>query len=151
MGSECLICNKHRGVGRLVGPVIYAGDLVVVTHRPLSEGAPMPGYLFVETRRHVPTLADLTDDEGAAVGWAVRRSAYALRTELAPEFVFSVITGRSVAHFHQHVFVRPEGTPEVVNWFDSDSWDGGPRIGQSALTVLCERLSAHFVQGDEPK
>ncbi|MCC3313996.1 HIT family protein [Nocardia africana] len=151
MGNECLICDKHRGVGRLVGPVIYADDLVVVTHRPLSEGAPMPGYLFVETVRHAATLADLNDAEGAAIGWAVRRAAFALRAELAPEFVFSAVTGRSVAHFHQHVFVRPEGTPDSVNWFASDSWDGAPRIEESALDALCERLSVHFGPSAEPK
>ena len=148
VGSECLICDKHRGIGRLVGPVIYADDLVVVTHRPLSEGSPMPGYLFVETLRHVPTLADLSDAEGAAIGWAIRRAAHALRSELSPEFVFSAITGRSVAHFHQHVFVRPAGTPDTVSWFDIDSWDNGPRIDETTLAALCERLAVHFVVGE---
>ncbi|WP_107655534.1 HIT domain-containing protein [Nocardia suismassiliense] len=150
MGNECLICDKHQGVGRLVGPVIYTNDLVAVTHRPLSEGSPMPGYLFVETVRHAATLADLSDAEAAAVGWAVRRAAAALRTELAPDFVFSAIAGRSVAHFHQHVFVRPQGTPDAVGWFDSDSWTEGPRIDEPALADLCARLSTHFQQADQP-
>ncbi|WP_369640645.1 HIT family protein [Nocardia sp. JMUB6875] len=127
--------------------MIFADELVVVTHRPLSEGVAMPGYLFVETTRHAATLADLSDGEGAAVGWAVRRAAGALRTELAPEFVFSAVTGRSVAHFHQHVFARPRGTPDSVGWFDIDSWEGGPRIVESELVALCERLAGHFVAG----
>ncbi|MEC3915747.1 HIT family protein [Nocardia sp. CDC160] len=148
MGNECLICEKHRGTGRLVGPVIYGDGLVVVTHRPLSEGIPMPGYLFVETVRHAPTLADLSDTEAAAVGWAVRRAAYALRTELSPDYVFSAITGRSVAHFHQHVFVRPAGTPDTVSWFDS--WADGPRMDESTLGLLCERLAAHFTATEVP-
>ncbi|MDR7172953.1 diadenosine tetraphosphate (Ap4A) HIT family hydrolase [Nocardia kruczakiae] len=135
-------------MGRLVGPVIYADDLVVVTHRPLSEGVPMPGYLFVETVRHAPTLADLSDAEGAAVGWAVRRAAYALRTELSPDYVFSAITGRSVAHFHQHVFVRPEGTPDTVSWFAS--WSDGPHVDEPMLVTLCERLAVHFTQDEVP-
>lgn len=146
VGNECLICDKHRGVGRLVGPVIYASDLVVVTHRPLTEGSPVPGYLFVETVRHTPTLADLTDAEAAAVGWAVRRAAYALRTELAPEYVFSAITGRSVAHFHQHVFARPKGTPSTVPWFDVDSSTPDSHIDDPALIALSQRLSAHFTR-----
>ncbi|MFB7716080.1 hypothetical protein [Nocardia sp. NPDC056100] len=144
MGSQCLICDKHRGVGPLVGPVIYASELVMVTHRPLSEGAPMPGYLFVETVRHAATLADLTDDEAAEAGWAARRAALALRLELDPEYVFSAVTGRSVAHFHQHVFVRPQGAPNTLHWFDIDSWAEGPRIGENALTELCGHLARHF-------
>ncbi|MFI7195525.1 HIT family protein [Nocardia nova] len=148
MGNECLICEKHGGIGRSVGPVIYADDLVVVTHRPLSEGVPMPGYLFVETVRHAPTLADLSDAEGAAVGWAVRRAAYALRTELSPDYVFSAITGRSVAHFHQHVFVRPEGTPDTVSWFAC--WSDGPHVDEPMLATLCERLAVHFTKDEVP-
>ncbi|MGW4242387.1 HIT family protein [Nocardia sp. NPDC004722] len=144
MGSECLICAKHRGVGRLVGPVLYADNLIVVTHRPLTEGLPRPGYLFVETVRHAPTLADLDDAEASAVGWATRRAALALRSELAPEFVFSAITGRSVTHFHQHVFTRPPGTPDTVHWFNGDAWPDTPRITGSELTVLCERLATYF-------
>ncbi|NEW30596.1 HIT family protein [Nocardia cyriacigeorgica] len=145
MELECLICAKHRGAGRLVGPILYTDDLVVVSHRPLTEGAPVPGYLFVESRRHAPTVADLTDSEAAAIGWAVRRCAHALRHELEPEFVFSAIAGRSVDHFHQHVFARPTGTPATIHWFDVDSWSDGPRIDAAGLTRLAARLSAHFV------
>lgn len=144
VGSECLICDKHRGVGRLVGPVLYADDLVVVTHRPLTESTPMPGYLFVETVRHTPTLADMTDAEASAVGWAAHRAAAALRAELAPEFVFSAITGLSVTHFHQHVFARPHGVPRSLHWFDLDSWRDGPRIDGPGLADLSGRLAAHF-------
>lgn len=104
----------------------------------------MLGYLFVETVRHAAALADLSDAEGAAIGWAVRRAAFALRTELSPEYVFSAITGRSVAHFHQHVFVRPAGTPDTVDWFAS--WSDGQHVDESVLAGLCERLAAYFTQ-----
>ncbi|MQY27496.1 hypothetical protein NRB56_30790 [Nocardia sp. RB56] len=146
MGESCPICAKHRGLGPLVGPVIFAGELVVVSHRPLTEGAPIPGYLFVETRRHAPTLADLTGAEAAAVGGAAARAAYALRSELEPEFVFSAITGRSVPHFHQHVFARPAGTPATIPWYDVGSWEDGPRVNDSSLAALCARLATHFEQ-----
>ncbi|MEU7138806.1 HIT domain-containing protein [Nocardia sp. NPDC046473] len=144
MGSECAICAKHRGVGPLVGPVLFENELVIVTHRPLDQGSPVPGYLFVETRRHTPTVATLTDPEAAAIGVAVTRAALALQQELAPEFVFSAITGRSVAHFHQHVFARPDGTPATTPWTDVDSWQDSPRITPTELATLCSRLSTHF-------
>ncbi|MFI6167120.1 HIT family protein [Nocardia sp. NPDC051052] len=144
MGSECAICAKHQGIGPLVGPVIFENELVVVTHRPLDQGSPVPGYLFVETRRHTPTVSTLTDAEAAAIGVAVTRAAHALQQELAPEFVFSAITGRSVAHFHQHVFARPIGTPPTIPWTDVDSWPDSPRITPTELAPLCARLSTHF-------
>ncbi len=116
----------------------------MVSHRPLNKGMPVPGYLFVETRRHVPTVADLSDAEAAVVGWAVSRAAQALRSELVPEYVFSAVTGRTVAHFHQHVFARPRGTPAETPWFDVDSWAGGPRVDEPELAALSVRLSRYF-------
>ncbi|MFB7877662.1 HIT family protein [Nocardia sp. NPDC056064] len=144
MPAPCPICDKHQGIGPLVGPVIFADDLVLVTHRPLDQAAPRPGYLFIETLRHAPTLADLTDDEAAAVGRAAHRAATALRAELAPESVFSAIVGRSVPHFHQHVFARPTGTPPETHWFDIDSWPDGPRVDEQGLTDLTTRLAQYF-------
>src|SRR5690242_2465901 len=112
MADACLICAKHRGVGPLVGPAVWADDLVVVTHRPGT----FPGYLFVETRRHVASLDALTETEALAVARTVWVAARALRIELEAESVHSAVAGRSVAHFHQHVFVRHRGTPAELGW-----------------------------------
>jgi len=108
----CPICAKHRGEGPLAGPKVFEDEHVVVSHRPVGEDATaFLGYLFVESRRHVPSLDGLTDTEASAIGLAVRRVARGLRVELDAEFVYSAIVGRGVAHFHQHVFVHHPGTP----------------------------------------
>lgn len=143
MDGGCLICAKHRGDGPLVGPVVWQDDLVVVSHRPVAaDGVGVPGYLFVETRRHVPWLDGLEPDEVGAVARAVWSAARALRAELAPDFVFSAVVGRAVAHFHQHVVVRHAGTPEDVGW--TDEWSGAPRVAADGLLDLCARLRSHF-------
>ncbi|MFE6612422.1 HIT family protein [Amycolatopsis sp. NPDC057786] len=134
---ECAICVKHRGEGPLVGPVVWAGGTVVVSHRP----GDFPGYLFVETRRHVAALDELNSDEVSAVSRAAWCAARGLRAELAPEHVFSAIAGRSVAHFHQHVFVRHQGTPAEIGWMDGPSWTGAPVID---IALLCRRLAGYF-------
>jgi ATP adenylyltransferase len=134
----CPICAKHSGTGPLVGPVIWADELAVVSHRP---GA-FPGYLFVETRRHVANLDGLTEAEALTVARAAWVAARALRAELAPESVHSAIAGRAIDHFHQHVFVRHRGTPAEVGWMDVD-WPGAPRAD---VDLLCGRLSAHFAR-----
>ncbi|MET9231441.1 HIT domain-containing protein [Lentzea sp. NPDC003310] len=139
--DECLICAKHRGEGPLAGPVVHSDELVVVSHQP----AAMLGYLFVETRRHVATLDALTEAEAVAVARAVRLAAIGLRAELDPEFVFSAVVGRAVAHFHQHVFVRHRGTPGEVAW-DAD-WPGAPRGDATALSA---RLSEYFRPSGAP-
>lgn len=142
---ECLICAKHRGRGSLVGPVVYADESVVVTHRVLGAGAGVvPGYLFVEPRRHVGNLAHLEWEEAQALARAVWCGARALDAELAPRHVFSMIAGRSVAHVHQHLFVRPWSMPEEFAWHDVDSWTGGERLDAEGLALLCAKLSRWF-------
>ena len=135
MPDECLICAKHRGSGPLAGPMVFEDDLVVVSHEP----GEVLGHLFVETRRHVATLDLLTVAEAEAVARAVRLVAVGLRAELDPEYVFSAVVGRAVAHFHQHVFVRHRGTPDDLAWHED--WPEAP-TGDAA--DLCARLRARF-------
>src|SRR3954452_4705554 len=105
MAEECLICAKHRGEGPLVGHRVWADEHVIVSHRPVgNDGTTVLGYLFVESRRHAPSLDALTEVEAVAIARAVWRAARGLRAELGPEFVFSAIVGRGVAPFHQHLF-----------------------------------------------
>jgi diadenosine tetraphosphate (Ap4A) HIT family hydrolase len=70
--------------------------------------------------------------------------ARGLRAELDPQYVFSAVAGRSVAHFHQHVFARHRGTPDDVGWMDGHVWSGAPRVPSSAIAELCQRLRGYF-------
>jgi ATP adenylyltransferase len=142
----CLICAKHRGEGPLIGGVmVWEDEHSLVFHRPPGEtGTTVLGYLFVESRRHVPYLADLTDGEAAGIGRTVKRAALGLRTELNADFVFSAVAGMSHAHFHQHVFARHPGTPAEYGWMKGDQWPDAPRGQTSAIVELCERLRPYL-------
>lgn len=118
--TDCPICQKHRGTGPLVSPVVHEDDLVVVTHRPSGS----LGYLFIEPRRHAPHLDALTDAEAESIGRLRSALARALRAELDIELVQALVSGRDVAHFHEHVYVRHTGTPHHVQWWQS--WDDAP-------------------------
>jgi ATP adenylyltransferase len=142
---DCLICAKHRGEGPLVGPGVWEDEHLLVFHRPVGEdGTTVLGYLYVETRRHVPYLGDLTDVQAEAIGRAVRRAALGLRTELGADFVFSAIVGVGIAHFHQHVFVRHAGTPAEYDWMSGDQWPDAPRGATPAIVDLCTRLRPYL-------
>ncbi|MCO1574714.1 histidine triad (HIT) protein [Crossiella sp. SN42] len=136
---------SQPGTGPLATPLVWASELLVVSHRAADvTGTGFPGYLFVETRRHAPTLDTLEPPEVGAVAQAVWQASRALRAELAPEFVFSAIVGRGVAHFHQHVFARHPGTPAHISWMDSHDWAGAPRVTAQEIDELCDRLGRHF-------
>jgi len=51
------------------GGAIYEDDLLFAGHIGTQEGqVAYPGYIMVETNRHAPGLADLTDVEAQAAG-----------------------------------------------------------------------------------
>ncbi|MFR9776565.1 HIT family protein [Micromonospora sp. MS34] len=141
----CPICAKHRGEGPLVGEALWADGQLMISHHPVGpDGTALLGHLFVETRRHVPYLTDLTEGEAEAIGRMVRRTAVGLRAELRPDFVFTAVVGMGVAHFHQHVFVRPAGTPDEYDWFSGRRWPDAPRGTAADISRLCERLRPHL-------
>lgn len=136
---------KHRGEGPLVGDRVWADEHVIVSHRPVGDdGTTVLGYLFVESRRHVPSWDALTEAEAGAIARAAWRAARGLRAELDPEFVFSAIVGRSVAHFHQHLFARHQGTPDQYSWMESAAWPGAKRGGVDEVADLSARLALHL-------
>ena len=131
----CPICRKHRGEGELLGPVLLEDELVVTSLR--ADGP--PGYAFVETRRHVGGLEGLTPEEAAALGRTTSRLARALTAELAVERVHTFVAGLGVDHFHQHVYVRPAGTPPNAPWWPPTSVQ--PDLDADELAV---RLRPHL-------
>jgi ATP adenylyltransferase len=133
--EDCLICQKHRGWGPLVGPLVHQDALLFVTHR----GVGSLGYVFVETQRHVSALDELTDPEAEALGRVTAQLARGLRAELEVEHVHSMVAGLGVAHFHQHVFVRHAGTPDSYGW--CESWPDAPR---GNTRDFADRLSAYI-------
>jgi diadenosine tetraphosphate (Ap4A) HIT family hydrolase len=144
---DCPICAKHRGEGPLVGPIVWEDEHCLVFHAPLGgQDTVFLGYLFLETRRHVPYLADLDDAEAAAIGRVASRLARGLRTELRADFVFSAIVGTGVAHFHQHLFARHPGTPAEYRWMNSHEWPDAPRGTGQQVTELCARLRSYLEQ-----
>jgi ATP adenylyltransferase len=137
---DCLICAKHRGEGPLKGELVGRRDGFWVYHAPPGEdGLASLGYLIIETDRHAPHLADLTDAEAAALGRLRTRMALALRDELDVPLVFAAVIGRGVPHFHEHIVPRHAGVPDDVPWHQSD--EAGPHADAATVASLARRLA----------
>jgi ATP adenylyltransferase len=134
--QDCPICAKHRGEGPLQGPVMYADDLVVVSHR--ADG--LLGHAFVETRRHVGGVDELTDAEAERVGRLTSRLARGLRRELGAARVHTFVAGLHVDHFHQHVLARLPGVPAAQPWWSP--WTEGPH---GDVEELAEAIAPELV------
>jgi ATP adenylyltransferase len=137
--DTCQICQKHRGTGPLKGMLVAVLDGFWVYHAPADDsGRAVLGYLFIESDRHAPYLADLTDEEAAALGRIRSRLAAELRDAIETELVLAAVIGRGVAHFHEHLFVRHKGTAAEVPWYASD--EVAPRADEGQIAELVDRL-----------
>lgn len=147
MSAECAICQKHVGVGPLRGELVGRTEAFWVWHAPAeADGRTRLGHLIVESDRHAPYLADLTDDEAADLGLLRTRLAHALRDALGVEFVLAAVIGLSVAHFHEHIYARPTREPVDVAWHASDELLD--LVDDAALRLLTETLWPAF-DGDD--
>ena len=66
--TDCFVCRKHQGHILIPGGAIYEDELVYAGHVRSDQGATYLGYLMAEPKRHVPGLAELTDEEAQALG-----------------------------------------------------------------------------------
>ena len=141
---DCFICRKHRGEFAVAGGPIADDDLVVAGHVwETPSGIPEDvyiGHVFVETKRHAPSFADLSTDEAAAVGILASRLSRALKEALGADFVFAAVIGTGVPHFHLHLLARYPGAPADLPWHRADEWEGAPRGGESEVAAASERI-----------
>jgi len=81
----------------------------------------LPGWLVLLPRRHVTTIADLTDEEAATLGgWQVRLSrALHTATGCAKTYVVQFAEKPGFEHVHFHVVPRPAELPPELR---------GPRV-----------------------
>jgi diadenosine tetraphosphate (Ap4A) HIT family hydrolase len=126
--SECLVCREQRGDVVLPGGFLINDESVVAFHCPPLPGVERPylGYLFVTSRRHVPSFAELEPDEAAAIGAAMGVLSAALKSEGA-ERVYVLTIGHAWPHLHVHLIPRWPETPAEVSWMNVDDWEGARR------------------------
>jgi diadenosine tetraphosphate (Ap4A) HIT family hydrolase len=107
----CYSCASNAALDRLpVRERIAADDNWRVAH---AFDAALPGWLVLIPRRHVTSIADLTDAEAAALGsWQVRLSRV-LSSVLgcSKTYVAQFAEAEGFAHVHFHIVPRP---PDLV-------------------------------------
>jgi len=109
--SACLSC-VHNADSPIRRPEhwIASDDHWRVAH---AFGAAVAGWLVLVPRRHVVTIADLTDEEAAALGtWQVRlsRALHAV-TGCAKTYVAQFAERSGFQHIHFHIVPRADGLP----------------------------------------
>ncbi|HEU5348171.1 MAG TPA: HIT family protein [Ktedonobacterales bacterium] len=140
--EACPICAKQQG--EVVGGSVYQDDLLYVHHVYSNDRPNFLGYVRVETRRHVPSFAELTTAEAQSVGMMIARMSSALKQCTGADHVYAFFYGDHVPHLHIHVFARYPGTPKEYWRERVDEWSESPKGGADEVAALCQRLRAYL-------
>jgi histidine triad (HIT) family protein len=140
--SDCVVCRKHRVLPPVAGGSIYEDDLIYVSHAQLwgKETNHYLGHIFIEPKRHIRGLSDLTEGEAQCIGLYTNRVARALIDAEGVEHVYSFVIGDHLPHLHVHLFGRYPGTPREYWGLKLDEWPQAPRGTESEIAKVAERV-----------
>lgn len=144
--DDCVVCRKHKGEVAAPGGVIFENELIFISHAQLwgNEKEHYLGHLFVEPKRHVAEVADLTDDEAQMIGLCTTRAARALMHTESMEHIYTFVIGDSVPHVHVHVIGRYPGAPREYWGPKVDEWPDAPKGAEREIEPVAARVRAFF-------
>ena len=144
--NECFVCCKHRGEVNIPGGVIYENDLIFISHAQLwgDETEHYLGHVFVEPKRHIAEVADLTDGEAQAIGLYTTRVANALLHTESMKHIYIFVIGDGVPHVHYHVIGRYPGTPREYWGSKVDDWPDAPKGNEAEIAQVADRIRAYL-------
>ena len=127
MSVDCVFCRIIAG--KLPASVVHESPSVLAF---MDLDPVTPGHLLVVPKRHLPWLADLTDELAADMFATARTLAAALRrSSVRCEgvnlfYADGEAAFQEVFHAHLHVFPRFEGDAFEIN----ANWGSGPSRSQ---------------------
>lgn len=112
--TDCALCRGPDGDPELDRIEVWSDDRwrLTTSVEGLLEGE-VPGFSYLEPRRHVPHVEDLDGDEATTFGATLGRCAAALKAVTGCERVYLYVFGGGIAHLHVHLVPHVEG--DVVN------------------------------------
>jgi len=142
--SDCLVCRKQSGLLPPPGGPIYEDDLVYASHSfiPQEEDSVYLGLVFLEPKRHITGLEELSEAESRRIGECLPRLSKALKTASGAEHIYLFVLGHTVSHLHFWLVPRYLGTPREYWGLHVDEWPGAPHGSLAEIEVLCERMRA---------
>jgi diadenosine tetraphosphate (Ap4A) HIT family hydrolase len=113
MKENCLLCNWPEADQCFQRIQVWENDLWRVT---TSLVAPVPGFSYLEPKRHIPYITDLEGTESASLGPTLALVTCILREVTNSELIYVNVFGERVAHLHFNLAPHRNG----------DALRGGP-------------------------
>ena len=104
--DDCVICRGRGGDDDLFRVRVWEDDLWRLT---LSVMAEVPGFGYLEPKRHIPYVTDLDGEEAATFGSVLARVTRVLKEVTDSDVVYVYVFGGGVPHLHVHLAPHREG------------------------------------------
>ncbi len=104
--ADCIICSGPAGDAEWDRVQVWEDALWRLT---VSLSSEVPGFTYLEPKRHVPHVTDLDGDEAASFGPVLARSTRILREATGAEVVYVYIFGDGIPHLHVHLAPHRKG------------------------------------------
>lgn len=105
-GKDCPLCSGDRADAEFDRIEVWQDDLWRLT---VSLAAEVPGFAYLEPKRHVPHITDLDGAESASFGPVLARCTRVLREVTGVEVVYVYIFGDGIPHLHAHLAPHRKG------------------------------------------
>jgi diadenosine tetraphosphate (Ap4A) HIT family hydrolase len=102
---DCLLCRGQAADAELDRVQVWADEHWRLT---TSVGAddPIPGFSYLEPKRHIPDVTDLDGEEARTLGGVLARVTTALPDVTDSEVVYVYVFGEGIRHLHFHLAPR---------------------------------------------
>ena len=147
---SCAICAIHLDASSRGLYEIGRGELWLLRHHP--DPAPLPGWLMLDSCRHLGGPADFTPLEAQAWGPAVQWASALVRELTSCDRVYAIAFGEGAPHLHVHLIPRFGLDPGTAAWSVADHYRAvaaGERAAAPSerVAALVTRARHHLRQG----
>jgi diadenosine tetraphosphate (Ap4A) HIT family hydrolase len=108
MEESCLLCNWSEADRYFDRIQVWESDLWRVT---TSLVAPVAGFSYLETKRHIPYITDLDGTEAASLGSVLAMVTRVLRDTTNAKLIYVNVFGERVPHLHFNLAPHRDGDP----------------------------------------
>jgi diadenosine tetraphosphate (Ap4A) HIT family hydrolase len=138
----CGVCQLHGDDTARQRYEISRSPLWILRHHP--DPAPLPGWLLLDTRRHLAGAIAFTTEEAAAWGGAVQQASQLVQTLTGCDRVYAIAFGEGARHLHLHLIPRCSSEPATEAWRVADLYRAvaqgeHPPADPEAVQTLVER------------
>ena len=108
--TECIMCRGAEADGELARIEVWQDAHWRLT---VSLSSEVPGFAYLEPKRHITHIHELDGDEALTFGPAIARCTKALKDVTNAEVVYAYIFGDGVPHLHVHL--APHCSGDALN------------------------------------